>query len=143
METVRGAVRRFKKISNTAFECDYYYYYYYYYLPNHQRACPAFIYVTIYSPTLPCLPSHSCCRYQGSAWSRRPRQSVQVKGVGGECPNTSADPSHTLLAKWYCPEPLQQTLALANSHLLPLGPREVGPSFIRLVRDKWASAEPC
>ena len=31
LETVRGAVRRLSKISNSAFECDYYYYYYYYY----------------------------------------------------------------------------------------------------------------
>ena len=31
LETVRGAVRRLQKISNCAFECDYYYYYYYYY----------------------------------------------------------------------------------------------------------------
>ena len=30
LETVRGAVRRLQKISNSAFEYDYYYYYYYY-----------------------------------------------------------------------------------------------------------------
>ena len=28
LETVRGAVRRLQKISNSAFECDYHYYYY-------------------------------------------------------------------------------------------------------------------
>ena len=28
LETVRSAVRRLSKISNSAFECDYYYYYY-------------------------------------------------------------------------------------------------------------------
>ena len=30
LETVRSAVRRLSKISNCAFECDYYYYYYYF-----------------------------------------------------------------------------------------------------------------
>ena len=39
LETVRGAVRRLSKISNCAFECDYYYHYYYYiiYLPLTRR----------------------------------------------------------------------------------------------------------
>ena len=32
LETVRGAVRRLQKISNSTFECDYYYYYYYQHL---------------------------------------------------------------------------------------------------------------